>query len=302
MKKIITILTLFAYFGGFAQKEVSKKVNELLSQNVIFKPYSVLTATSNSDRDVNEVVDHSTLATIKMQAVQTLVADKNEYIELSIPYQGNTIAMQLYKVDIFAEGFHADTDKQKSISYQKGIYYRGIVKGDPNSVAAFSFFNNELNGMVSSDSYNNLVVGKLNRSGNINDYIIYSDMNMKVQNNFECHVKDAAILPAASNKNNTVLNPQSTRCVTMYFEIDYNLYQQNGSNTVTTNNWMTSVFNNVQTLYNNDGITVSLKSTFIWTSDDPYTGEDSSDYLFQFNDLRPVFDGDVGQLVGIDPG
>ena len=302
MKKIITILTLLAYFGGFAQKEVSKKVNELLSQNVTFKPYSVLTATSNTDREVNEVVEHSTLATIKMQAVQNLVADKSEYIELAIPYAGNTITMQLYKVDIFAEGFHVDTDKQKSIPYEKGVYYRGIVKGDSNSVAAFSFFKNELNGMVSSDAFNNLVVGKLNRAGNVNDYIVYSDMNMKVQHNFECHVKDSAILPTTSNKTNIVLNPESTRCVTMYFEIDYNLYLLNGSGESTTVNWMTSVFNNVQTLYSNDGITVSLKSTFVWTTDDPYTGSDSSDYLFQFNDLRPVFDGDVGQLVGIDPG
>ena len=67
---------------------------------------------------------------------------------------------------------------------------------------------------------------------------------------------------------------------------------------------MTSVFNNVDTLFDNDGITVALKSLFIWTEQDPYEGigTSSSAYLFKFNEVRPVFDGDVGQLVGIDAG
>jgi hypothetical protein len=60
----------------------------------------------------------------------------------------------------------------------------------------------------------------------------------------------------------------------------------------------------VQTLFDNDGITVGLKSIFIWTEQDPYEGIGtvSSDYLYTFLDTRVVFDGDVGQLVGIDPG
>jgi hypothetical protein len=90
----------------------------------------------------------------------------------------------------------------------------------------------------------------------------------------------------------------------MYFEIDNNLYTSNGSSTTQTTNWMTSVFNNVQTLFSNDEITTSLKSLFIWTTQDPYEGigTSSSAYLFKFNEVRPVFNGDVGQLVGIDPG
>ena len=302
MKKIITIFTLLACIGAFSQKEVAKKVNQLLSEQVVFKPYIVLAAVStNPNIEIGKVVEKASFATLQTASVTTLVSNKDQYIELMVPYQGTNIAVQLYQVNLFAEGFHVDTDKASGIPYQKGVYYRGIVKGDSNSVAAFSFFNNELNGMISSDSFNNLVVGKLNTPNNTSDYIIYSDADMKVQNNFECHVKDVVALPSNSNKSSTT-GPESIRCVTMYFEIDYNLYQSNGSNTTTTTNWMTSVFNNVQTLYTNDGITVSLKSTFIWTMDDPYTGSGSSDYLFQFNELRPVFDGDVGQLIGIDPG
>src|SRR5699024_10242301 len=99
------------------------------------------------------------------------------------------------------------------------------------------------------------------------------------------------------------------RCVTMYLGVDYDIFVQNGNDIDQTTNWMTGVFNNVQTLYDHDEITVSLKSIYVWTEQDPYAEalgplEDvsSADYLFMFNEVRPVFDGDVGQLVGIDPG
>lgn len=301
MKKIITIIALLASVGSFAQREVAKKVAELIAKNTSFTHFSVLEATTTSlSMPTSQVLEKGTLVNLKSAQLAQLVAEKKEYIEVEIPYQGNLLNVQLYKVDIFSQGFHADTDQSKNVNYQPGIYYRGILKGDVQSLAAFSFFDGELVGMVSSRSLNNLVVGKLDRAGNTSDYIVYSDADMKVMNNFECHTKDD--VATAPKTNRTAAGPQSTRCVTMYFEIDRNLYNSNGNSVTATNNWATAVFNNVQTLYNNDGITISLKSTFVWTTQDPYTGDTSSDYLFQFNEVRPVFDGDVGQLLGIDPG
>ena len=302
MKKIITIALLLVGFVTFAQKEVAKKVDQLVTQNTIFKPYTVLNATASiSNKEINSVVKKASFAKINAQGLARLMANKEQNIEVSIPYEGKTIQVQLYQVNIFAEGFHVDTDKARAIAYEKGLHYRGIVKGDSNSLVAFNFFNNEMSGVISSPTFTNLVVGKLNNKSTTSDYIIYSDNEMKVRNNFECHVKDIATIAPQTNGENR--SPQSVKCVTIYFEIDNDLYNQNGDTTTTTN-WMTSVFNNVQTIYTNDGITTSLKSMFIWTTLDPYDGigTSSSDYLYKFNEVRPVFDGDLGQLVGIDSG
>lgn len=305
MKKIITIFMLLASLGIFAQKGVARKVNELLSQSADFKRVSVLAVSAGIESgDTRSAVEKATYAKLKTQDLTNLMAAKHQYIEVEIPYLDQSIVAQLYQVNPFSEGFHSDTDKGKNIAYEPGIYYRGIIKGDQNSVVSFSFFKNEIAGIVSGKNVRNLVIAKLDKPSNVSDYIIYSDGDLKATNNFACHTKDMKIEPSA-NRNPEGVSP---RCVTMYFEIDYNLYQQNGSSTTATNNWMTQVFNNVQTLYENDDILISLKSTFIWTSDDPYdgntTGGDttSSDYLYQFNEVRPAFDGDVGQLVGIDPG
>jgi Metallo-peptidase family M12/Secretion system C-terminal sorting domain len=304
MKKIFTIASLFSFVFLFAQNEVAKKIQQLESSRVVFRPFTVLTVSQDKpDENLNNVVTNATLAKIKTTIVNDIVANKYEFIELSIPYNGAIVKLDLYKVNLFAEGFHVDTDKTKNILYEKGVHYRGIVKGDYNSVASFNFFPNELNGVASNDELNNLVIGKLDKTNNVNDYIVYSDSKMQVGSGFECSFKDDESL---HNETTTTVNRDinSVRCVTMYFEIDYNLYQLNGNNSTTTTNWMTSVFNNVQSLYNADGITISLKSMFIWTTLDPYEGigTSSSAYLYKFNEVRPVFDGDLGQLVGKDPG
>lgn len=304
MKKIFTIASLFSFVFLFAQNEVAKKIQELEASRVVFRPFTVLTASQNKpDENINKVVTDATLATIKTTVVNDIVANKYEFIELSFPHNGSIVKLDLYKVNLFAEGFHVDTDKAKNIAYEKGVHYRGIVKGDYNSVASFNFFPNELNGVASNIELNNLVIGKLDKINNVNDYIVYSDSKMQFGSGFECSYKDDESL---HNDEPTIANREvnSLKCVTMYFEIDYNLFQLNGSDTATTTNWMTSVFNNVQSLYNADDITISLKSMFIWTTQDPYEGIGTSsvDYLYKFNEVRPVFDGDLGQLLGNDPG
>lgn len=303
MKKIFTIVLILASFGAFAQKNVAKKVQDLLSQNTTFSKYSVLIENQSiQNKDTRNAVTKATYAKINLQVLAQIISSQNEYIQVEIPYLGNTITTQLYKVNLFAEGFHIDTDKAKSIAYDKGVHYRGIVKGDFNSLVSFNFFKGELNGVISNNELQNLVVGKLKKANNSSDYIVYSDLDLKSKNNFECKVKSVPETSIQDFRNVTA--PASTKCVTIYFEIDNDLYQANNSNTTTTTNWMTSVFNNAQTIYTNDGITTSLKSLYIWTTQDPYDGigTSSSDFLYKFNEVRPVFDGDLGQLIGLDNG
>lgn len=303
MKKYLLLSALFCVSHFFAQNKLAERVSELQNLRANFTPISVLTSTQNTiDQEVNKVVDGATLATINLLQVNEIVSNQYETIELEIPYQNQNIEVLLYKVNPFAEGFHVDTDKGKNISYQKGVYYRGIIKGETNSVSSFNFFNGEFNGIISGRSLGNLVIGKLQKPNNQLDYIVYSDAKMKVFNDFTCHFNedDAPVQKNGIGSNNV----NSDRCTTFYFEIDNDLYVQNGSSITTTTNWMTSVFNNMQTLFANDGITVGLKSMFIWTDLDPYQGigTSSSAYLNAFRTTRVVFDGDVGQLVGIDPG
>nr|WP_294777726.1 M12 family metallo-peptidase [uncultured Flavobacterium sp.] len=305
MKKVLLLAILFLVNFVGAQNKIAQRVGELQKMNADFKPVSVLSPVQNGVNDeVNKVVEEATLATLDMSKLNVITANRYETIELKIPYQNQEISLLLYQSNPFVEGFHVDTDKAKNIPYEKGVYYRGIIKGETNSVVSFNFFNGELNGIFSSAELGNVVVGKLKEPNNQLNYIVYSDAKMKVFNDFDCHTKTDAYVPSPAQFNRNGNSVETNRCVAFYFEIDNNLYIENGENTTTTTNWMTSVFNNIQTLYAADGVSTGLKSIFIWTDLDPFegVGTTSAAYLTSFRNFTPIFDGDVGQLVGIDDG
>jgi len=303
MKRIFTFFAVVASAMVFAQHKVADKVAEFKARNAPFTHFSILTPTNGpAASDVTRALRKQTLATLNLNAVNDIVAHRYQTLQVEVPYLGQSILVDLYQSDPFQANFHIDTDKQTDVAYQKGVYYRGIVHGDVNSVASFSFFQNEATGIVSADGIANLVIGKLDRPQNIVDYVIYSDADMRVPNGFNCTIKEDK--PSPGNHDPGSRQVLTDRCVTMYFEIDYNLYLAHSSSVTALTNWFTAVFNNVQTLYANDDITVSLKSIYIWTQQDPYEGigTDSGAYLSKFHQVRPVFDGDVGQLIGVDPG
>lgn len=297
MKKIYMIFALLSAVSLLAQQRVAEKVQKLAEEGKNFKVIAPFSAIASSHKK-ESVVRNAAFAVIDTGALQDIVEAAPETFAIAVPYHDQNIQVQLYKVDIFAPGFHVDSDQQQNIATENGLHYRGIVTGDNNSLASFNFFKGEMNGVISSPGFGNLVVAKqLHEDGE--SYIIYSDANLEITNTFACHTEEPAQTEQLQRSPHDVA---STRCVTMYFEIDHDLYLQNNSSLQQTATWMTSVYNNVQTLFNNDGITTSLKSMFIWTTPDPYNGDSSGDYLGQFGSLRPVFDGDLGQLVGIDPG
>ncbi|MGH2666454.1 M12 family metallo-peptidase [Flavobacterium sp.] len=301
LTRFLALLTCTCVFG---QGKVAEKVQALHLSKTNFASISPFQAsTDNPSTKIQNTVAEAQLATIKFSVVNDVVSKAYETIEVEIPYHGKNIKVELYKVNLFAQGFHADTDKQKNIPYTPGVHYRGIIKDEPNSLVSFNFFHDEINAIVSSHNLSNLVIGKIDETGNTANYIIYEDQKMKVANDAECKTSDV-IDKDVEEQLREIQSPLSVKCVTTYFEIDNNLYVSNGSNTGNTLNWMTSVFNNMQTLYNNDGVTVTLQSTYIWTTADPYNGigTTSGAYLYKFKEVRPAFDGDVGQLVGIDPG
>ncbi|MBF6607876.1 MAG: hypothetical protein ITG00_03965, partial [Flavobacterium sp.] len=304
MKNFSLLLALFSLLSLSAQNQIADDIAALQSAKAEFKSFSVLTASSTQpNEEISATVTNATIAVIDHSGVNSIVALRPQTIKIQIPYNGTLIPVLLYKAEIANEAFTVSTDKASNVPYQLGAHYRGIIQGDATSLVAMNFFNNEMSGIVSSHSLNNLVIGKIDKAFNTSEYIIYSDENMLIPNGFRCDVKeDDQPIEDSHDHRDASRSVASVKCVTLYFEIDYDLYLANNSNVTTTTNWMTSVFNNVQTLFANDGISTALRSIYIWTEDDPYTGDSSSDYLYQFKDLRPVFDADMGQLVSIDPG
>jgi hypothetical protein len=187
------------------------------------------------------------------------------------------------------------TNKGEILKYNPGAYYIGIVKGNNTSIAAFSFFENDVVGVASTSELGNIVLGK---AKNAEDFVSYSESKLTGANPFVCgvdelkenQVKKTSSDPAASKK------AMTENCVRIYYEVCFKPYQNNNSNTTETTNWLTAVHNNIAALYTNDEIKVALNEIFIWTTPDPYTGNPNAN-LTSFRNNRQTFNGDLAHLV-----
>ncbi|WP_296151087.1 M12 family metallo-peptidase [uncultured Flavobacterium sp.] len=303
MKKIILLLLLSGSMFAQELKQVPKQILEFQSQNKEFSKISLFAVNENYDhKKFDKEVDGATVVTLNQNALNAVIAEKPQLLQFSLPYNNKQLEIVLYKVQIQSDDFQVDTDKAKNVTVEKGVHYRGIINGNVNSIVSFNFFRNDVNGIISGNEIHNLNIGKLAVDGNVNDYIIYSDTKLKKPFNFTCDLKSAKASHSSVNHRDTQ-SPNSAKCVAIYFELDYNSYTSHGSDLTTTLNWFSSIFNNVQTLYANDGISTAIKSVFVWTSLDPYAESESSGaYLNNFLVNRPVFNGDLGHLVNYDGG
>lgn len=299
MKNIFTHVNYFLFLITtitLGQSRVFNEINKYKKIGAPFEKINILELKENHNNFQNsEIVHSASYAFVKTSELEKIVNNNYQTIEIRIPYKNEMIDIELYRVNLFSDGFKLNTDKLININYKRGFYYRGTIKGNKNSIAAFNFFENEMNGIVSSKKYGNINIGKLL---NQTEYIIYSDNDLLTKSQFTCRTTDGL----NKNHSNEVLNRtiSTEKCVTSYFEVGYQAYNENGNNIVATTNWITSIFNISQTLFDNDGISISLKTIFIWTVDD-YFSTSSNFILPAFANARPTFNGDIGFIADIDP-
>ncbi|WP_373513917.1 M12 family metallo-peptidase, partial [Persicitalea sp.] len=95
---------------------------------------------------------------------------------------------------------------------------------------------------------------------------------------------------------------EGCRKVGIYMEADYTLYQNWGSDVAHITNQIAAIFNNVATLYANEGVTIELSELKIWDTQDPYfSATNRGELLAQFKDYwnsrGNTFNGDMAHLL-----
>lgn len=261
----------------------------------LFKPETAFLSTRMSS-----TIRQSTVAHINHTALKEISDVKPDALEIDIPFLGEQVTLELIQNSILDQNFKVFTSDQptKEFKYKPGVYYRGIIKGDEESTVAISFFNGILYGMISSSQYGNIT---LNQLEDRDQYLIYSDRDLTVRNPAIC----ATIEPEGYAEevqrilSDKSLSTRASKCVKVYMETDYTLYQNKGNNTNNVINYMTAVFNNVATLYANEQITTQISEFFVWTSADGYSKTNSSTALTQFRNKRPSYNGDIAHLAAL---
>lgn len=306
MKAISVLLLSLVTLVTSAQLKVADELTSYVKDGAQFTKVRPLKNPSPvTDPTIGAVVQQAELAQIDRVALAKVMREKPTTLEVILPYQGEEIVVQLFRVNPLAEEFNLQTDKGSNLPYNPGVYYRGIIQNEMTSLASFNFFDDQFNAIISSYRLSNMVVAPLDKPGNTQDYIVYEDQNLLVENDSTCEVTEdfnpvEVFDPVAARR--VAESTTASKCVKLYFEVDHDIYVSKSSNVTQTTNWVTGLANHVQTLFANDNISVTLKSMFIWTTQDPYTGTNASTNMQRFRTNRPYYDGDVAQLIGIDAG
>ncbi len=300
MRKFYLILLLLCCGLAFGQSRVvAKKIESLNAKSQPFTGYDLFSKnndTQKASRYLTSATD-VTVLNINQQELQRVIEEAPEFISIAVPYQDEMIEVQMYKQNILTDEFKVKDESGNYYDYTPGQYYRGVVAGDYTSLAAISFFEDNVMGVVSTNEIGNLVLGK---STDKVDYITYSDRNILGENPYECGFDELEYnqqMEGQISFDPEMMNsPNTTNCVKIYYEVAYRPYLNNGSNVTTTVNWLTGIQNNIATLYNNDDIDVALNMIKVWTYDDPYDGS-YGENLEEFAMTVHDFEGDIAHLV-----
>jgi len=218
-------------------------------------------------------------------------------LTLAFPTPDEALTLVLEKSELFADGFMVSTDKEKSVEYNPGLYYRGTIEGQPNSVVAITLYDDEVAGVVNSGNGSKYVIGK-SSSLRSKSFLVF-DANKIEGPAINCLAEE---LPTYSKESQLVnVKKLESRvvggCVNIYFELGNSVYTNKGSTTTGAVNYITGIFNVVAELYRRDGITVKISQVHVWTTTEPYRAS-ASDALVDFGQAKQnSVNGNLAQLV-----
>ncbi|HUR30906.1 MAG TPA: M12 family metallo-peptidase, partial [Saprospiraceae bacterium] len=300
MRFTVMLLALFVWVAAQGQKAVSQQVSKARAAGQFFEESPLLKFKSNdvSNREYQlEGLSRGAILSIDQDAIESLVRNKTDYISMPVPTSDRAVVnLTLVRHEILAGDFQlfASDLPGVPVDYVPGVFYKGIVEGDPTSLVAISIFNDEIMGIIST-SKGNMVLGKITNDRE-SRHILYNDADLDRKSDFVCGTSDDGLPYSEEDLNPSQDGRDVGDCVRVYIEIDDDIVTQKGGATAATN-YITGLFNQSFVLYTNESIALTISEILAWTTVSPYTGSSSSQMLTSFQNLTGEFNGNVGHLV-----
>ena len=274
----------------------SLKPADLVKESSDFQKVELFTITNERSSQITDDIKEYTLVNINEQGIKNILQKKTTSLSLSVPTANSkNLELKLVEVDVLPEATYATAAPSgEQVKVNAGKHYRGVVTDIAGSTVAVSIFDGEVMGLITTPASGNLVLGKLKNS---TEHIIYEDDQIKDKITFECGTPDSGVgYTAEEIKHEHGGERALSDCVRLYFEVDYDIFQDKGGISGTTS-YVTGLFNQVATMYANENINVVMSPLVIWTEPSPYNGGSSLDMLNAFTGYRQGFDGDLAMLL-----
>ncbi|RYY58466.1 MAG: hypothetical protein EOO05_16370, partial [Chitinophagaceae bacterium] len=256
MRKLAAILTL-ALATVFTSQ--GQSINNLFQPKASFS------------KNFDNIASASQALTLNSTRLLSLRSEAPSGMQLELPFENSNLVLDLEKVSITSPDFRVTERRpdgsEKTVSYNDGVFYRGKIRGNSSSMATVSLIGGQVMGII-SDSKGNIVLGAIEQGGLATDeYTLYRESNLKVKNPSACFASDDMIgeLPAAGTSKET----QTGEPIDIYFECDYRMYTDRGSNVNNVVNFVLGFFNESAAIYEAEDIKVQVSQITVWTTQDP---------------------------------
>jgi hypothetical protein len=290
----ILLVGLFCVLAtAFAQKPVPGKTMSLFQgrQAEVFTLFGPATAAKEETR---QYVANAFSLSIQPAVLQALQNADAGIISIQLPDPLN-IQLDLYRTSVFSsDAMISTSDGRVFAPNPDHQFYRGMIHGDPNSLAIVSVFNSRVQ-ILFADKDGNRRIQK-NADGS---YLLFKDLDILVPKDIHCFVDESNDSPHAETAPRP--NQRMTgNCVQVYVECDYKSYQDNGSSVPNTEEWVAELWNEVITLYENEDIPVAVSDILVYTSTDPFAGYNSTSamldaFMAHINNI--TYDGRLAHLL-----
>ncbi|MBK6994239.1 MAG: fibronectin type III domain-containing protein [Lewinellaceae bacterium] len=261
-----------------------------------FRPVALFQKVLQDRNDLQSTVENASLLNLDQGAVAELLQVAPQALRFAIPTAEGTIELELAQVEILDPSFMVSTNQQDNVPYQKAVHYRGIVLGDVQSIASLSVSSSGVMGMVADESGTYELGQMEDGSGN---YVFYKTQNLKALSPNTCFSDEESLMGDDGSQQGSDDRGVGCKTVQVYFECDYKLYTDKGSNTTNVSNYVTGLFNQISTLYANENVGIVISQIYVWTSSDPYVGySNTSAVLNAFRQTRGTsFNGNLAHLL-----
>ena len=236
---------------------------------------------------------------IKADQLNAFIREQPATATIKIPVDEKSFfELELFKVKLFAEDFiYRGSDGRDLTSMNNGVFYRGIVKGDNNSIASASIFGQEIRIMI-GDEEGNYVIGKLKDAPT---HVLYNDRNLLLDEPPGCAAGEAQNLGKENFQievNGSARNSLN-KCIPLYVECDYDMYTKHSNSEASVIAFVSALVNETATIYANEQIEVSLSDVKVWTTPDPYASLNSTSAVLQrFGELtKNDYNGRLAHLI-----
>ncbi len=289
------------------QTSSSKKVAQLIEKQRAKADFSSIKLFEfNEDKILNENLHNHVRSAVSLhleaETLEHLYRENPPNFTLNIPVNASKfIELEVTQVSVTTDDYYLQTSEGQQLSFENssGIFYRGIIKDNPNSSVTLSIFNDHIRALI-TDEKGNYVLGKMPQSSQL--YVLYNDKELVSPPTVSCYSSQKELLPESNlptilDKN--IVVDSTSHCVEVYIEMDFKLFCDVGFDLENANNYVTSLFNEVATIYANEGIQVVLSSSFVWVGTDPYVNFSSaSEVLAKFAEFtQNDYDGRLAHFI-----